>query len=209
MTFIESNGESYKKRILSLVKMELAYINTKHEEFIANKYASSIEVKRQGRVFIEDKNGMLSNAKAKIFIMFVSNTKSYYSFINNLNKLICQNVGDKVPHWFVLTPKTLLYEKLIENKQTFNPLPLDGLKIFEPLNYLHLLSESNVPSSIKYKIALHRPDAAIVNEGPKVLEFSCDGLDDFNSWKESIAGVLESSASVRFDLTIITVFFVF
>lgn len=38
MSFIQRNGISFQKNILSLVKMESAYTNTKHDEFITNQY---------------------------------------------------------------------------------------------------------------------------------------------------------------------------
>lgn len=38
MSFIEDNGLSFKQNILSLVRMESAYTNTEHDEFITKRY---------------------------------------------------------------------------------------------------------------------------------------------------------------------------
>lgn len=38
ISFIHNNRPKYKQSILSLIDMELAYINTKHEEFKTNMY---------------------------------------------------------------------------------------------------------------------------------------------------------------------------
>lgn len=39
--FIYDNGPKYKQSILSLIDMELAYMNIKHEEFLNNMYVLS------------------------------------------------------------------------------------------------------------------------------------------------------------------------
>lgn len=39
ISFIYNNGPKYKQNILSLIEMELAYMNTRHEEFRMKTYA--------------------------------------------------------------------------------------------------------------------------------------------------------------------------
>lgn len=40
ISFIHNNGPKYKKCTLSLIEMQLAYMNIKHEEFMKNMYVS-------------------------------------------------------------------------------------------------------------------------------------------------------------------------
>jgi len=160
---IRDREQITKNQLLLLVDVELAYMNTNHEDFIgftnAQQSADTNSSKR--------KPGNQSGVIRKGFMC-----------IHNLGIM----KGGSRDYWFVLTSDNLSWFKDDEEKEKKFMLPLDGLKIGD--------IESGFMSR-RHTFALFNPDRGNVYKDFKQLELSCESQEDVDSWKASFlrAGV--------------------
>ncbi|KAG9509561.1 Dynamin, partial [Fragariocoptes setiger] len=160
---IREREQVAKEQLMLLVDVELAYMNTNHEDFIgfsnAQPSADSSTTTRQSK---------LGNQVIR---------KGWIS-IHNLGMLR----GGSRAFWFVLTAESLSWYKDEDEKDKKYMLPLDGIKIrdVEP-GFM----------SRRYTFCLINSDNRNVYKDSKQLELSCESQEDVDSWKASFlrAGV--------------------
>ncbi|KAI1294176.1 Dynamin [Halotydeus destructor] len=174
-------GNSTKVQLLLLVDVELAYMNTNHEDFIGFSNAAAggagtpLGTGAPGTTQLLDTRKKLGNQVIR----------KGYMCIHNLGIM----KGGSRDYWFVLTSDNLSWFKDEEEKDKKYMLPLDGLKIRD--------MESGFMSR-RHTYALFNPDSrANVYKDCKQLELSCESQEDVDSWKASFlrAGVYPEKTS--------------
>ncbi|XP_048245948.1 dynamin-1-like isoform X4 [Haliotis rufescens] len=177
-TRIREREQFTKDQIKSLIEIQLAYMNTNHEDFIGfanaqQKSESQVNKKRVGNQVI--RKGWL--------------TLHNVSFMK----------GGSKDFWFVLSAENMSWYKDEEEKDKKYMLSLDILKIRD--------LEAGFMSK-KYAFALFNPDSRNVYKDYKQLELSAENQEDIDSWKASFlrAGVYperqseEGSSSSKDDI---------
>jgi len=159
---IRDREQITKNQLLLLVDVELAYMNTNHEDFIGFSQANSMA-----------DNSQSSKRKPGNQVI-----RKGFMCIHNLGIM----KGGSRDYWFVLTSDNLSWFKDEEEKEKKFMLPLDGLKIRD--------IESGFMSR-RHTYALFNPDQRNVYKDFKQLELSCESQEDVDSWKASFlrAGV--------------------
>ncbi|XP_022700066.1 dynamin-like isoform X3 [Varroa jacobsoni] len=165
---IREREQHTKQQISLLVDVELAYMNTNHEDFIGFSKADpsaqqSADSSTQGKGTRKLGNQVIRKG---------------YMCIHNLGIM----KGGSRDYWFVLTSESLSWYKDEEEKEKKYMLPLDGLKIKDI--EAGFMSRRNT-------FALFNPDQRNVYKDCKQLELSCESQEDVDSWKASFlrAGV--------------------
>ncbi|XP_071801870.1 dynamin-1-like isoform X4 [Asterias amurensis] len=162
---IASKEQKTKEQVLLLIDIQLAYMNTNHEDFIGFANAQN-KSEKQFSVNREKKN--LGNQVIR---------KGYM----NMHNISFMKGGSK-DYWFVLTAESISWFKDAEEKDKKYMLPLDGLRLRD--------MESGFMSR-RQSFALFLPDQRNVYKDYKQLELSCDTAEEVDSWKASFlrAGV--------------------
>ncbi|RWS15160.1 dynamin-like protein [Dinothrombium tinctorium] len=173
-THIRERESKTKDQILLLVDVELAYMNTNHEDFIGFTNASA--------------QADTSNSKRKLGNQVRNKDiviRKGYMCIHNLGIM----KGGSRDYWFVLTSDSLSWFKDEEEKDKKYMLPLDGLKIKD--------LEGGFMSR-RHTFALFNPDQRNVYKDFKQLELSCESQEDVDSWKASFlrAGVYPEKTQI-------------
>lgn len=165
-THIREREQCTKDQLLLLIDLQLAYMNTNHEDFIGFANAASAANK--------------SNAAPTQQTRKVTNQVIRKGYLNLHNVSLMR--GGSKDYWFVLTAESLSWFKDEEEKEKKYMLPLDGLKLRDV--------EAGFMSKRK-TFALFNPDTRNVYKDYKQLELSCENQDDIDSWKASFlrAGV--------------------
>nr|XP_046909954.1 dynamin-1-like isoform X3 [Dermatophagoides farinae] len=168
MSHVREREQKTKDQIMMLCDVELAYMNTNHEDFIGFSNAQQSADNSQKR--------KLGNQTGVI--------RKGYMNIHNLGIM----KGGSRDYWFVLTSESLSWYKDEEEKDKKYMLPLDGLKIKD--------MESGFMSR-RHTFALFNPDQRNVYKDYKQLELSCESQEDVDSWKASFlrAGVYPERSS--------------
>ncbi|XP_028966795.1 dynamin [Galendromus occidentalis] len=161
---IREREQHTKHTISLLVEIQLAYMNTNHEDFIGFTNAQqSADSSTQNKGTRKLGNQVIRKG---------------YMCIHNLGIM----KGGSRDYWFVLTSESLSWFKDEEEKEKKYMLSLDGLKIKD--------IEAGFMSK-KNTFALFNPDQRNVYKDCKQLELSCENQEDVDSWKASFlrAGV--------------------
>lgn len=166
-THIRETEQKTKRQIHLLVEVELAYMNTNHEDFIGFTNAQA--------------SAEVSTRKRKLGNQVI---RKGYMCIHNLGIM----KGGSRDYWFVLTAESLSWFKDEEEKDKKYMLPLDGLKLRDV--------EAGFMSR-RHTFALFNPDQRNVYKDYKHLELSCENQEDVDSWKASFlrAGVYPERSS--------------
>lgn len=161
MSHIRTREQQTKEQLSLLVEVELAYMNTNHEDFIGFTNAQQTAEANTG--------------KRKLGNQVI---RKGWMCIHNLGIM----KGGSRDYWFVLTSETLSWFKDEEEKDKKYMLQLDGLQIKD--------IESGFMSK-RHTFALFNPDQRNVYKDYKQLELSCESLEEVDSWKASFlrAGV--------------------
>ncbi|XP_064457373.1 dynamin-like isoform X5 [Ornithodoros turicata] len=165
---VRERENTAKHQISWLVEVELAYMNTNHEDFIGFTNAqqtadnSSVGKRKLGNQVI----------------------RKGWMCIHNLGIM----KGGSRDYWFVLTSESISWYKDEEEKDKKYMLPLDGLKIKDIEG--GFMSRRNT-------FALFNPDQRNVYKDYKQLELSCESQEEVDSWKASFlrAGVYPERAA--------------
>jgi len=152
-----------KEQLLLLVDIQLAYMNTNHEDFIGFSNAQ------------QSANSDSSSAQRKIGNQVI---RKGYMCIHNLGIIR----GGSKDYWFVLTAESLSWYKDQEEKDKKFMLPIDGLKIRDV--EAGFMSRRNT-------FSLFYSDNKNIYKDFKNLELSCESQEEVDSWKASFvrAGV--------------------
>lgn len=160
---IREKEQKAKEQLMMMVDVELAYMNTNHEDFIGFSNA-------------QPSSGDSSNSnRQKLGNQVI---RRGWMSIHNLGIMKYSSRG----YWFVLTSESLSWFKDEEEKDKKYMLPLDGLKIRD--------IEASFMSR-RSTFCLIYSDSRNVYKDLKQLELSCETQEDVDSWKASFlrAGV--------------------
>uniref|UniRef100_A0A672GUA7 Interferon-induced GTP-binding protein Mx n=1 Tax=Salarias fasciatus TaxID=181472 RepID=A0A672GUA7_SALFA len=155
-----------KSQVLLLIDIELAYMNTNHEDFIgfANAQQKSSQM---------NKKKAAGNQVSHLCVI-----RKGWLTINNIGIM----KGGAKEYWFVLTAETLSWYKDDEEKEKKYMLPVDNLKLKD--------IEKSFMSS-KHIFALFNTEHRNVYKDYRQLELASESQEEVDSWKASFlrAGV--------------------
>ncbi|XP_056313172.1 dynamin-1a isoform X1 [Danio aesculapii] len=153
-----------KNQVLLLIDIELAYMNTNHEDFIgfANAQQRSSQVKKKA-----------AGNQDEIMVI-----RKGWLTINNIGIM----KGGAKEYWFVLTAESLSWYKDDEEKEKKYMLQVDNLKFRDV--------EKGFMSS-KHIFALFNTEQRNVYKDYRQLELACESQEEVDGWKASFlrAGV--------------------
>ncbi|XP_019202637.1 dynamin-1 isoform X1 [Oreochromis niloticus] len=154
-----------KEQVMLLIDIELAYMNTNHEDFIgfANAQQKSSQMNKKKAAGNQDE------------IMVI---RKGWLTINNIGIM----KGGAKEYWFVLTAETLSWYKDDEEKEKKYMLPVDNLKLKD--------IEKSFMSS-KHIFALFNTEHRNVYKDYRQLELASESQEEVDGWKASFlrAGV--------------------
>nr|XP_021331658.1 dynamin 1a isoform X2 [Danio rerio] len=155
-----------KNQVLLLIDIELAYMNTNHEDFIgfANAQQRSSQIKKKA-----------AGNQGQDEIMVI---RKGWLTINNIGIM----KGGAKEYWFVLTAESLSWYKDDEEKEKKYMLQVDNLKFRDV--------EKGFMSS-KHIFALFNTEQRNVYKDYRQLELACESQEEVDGWKASFlrAGV--------------------
>uniref|UniRef100_A0A671QRM0 dynamin GTPase n=1 Tax=Sinocyclocheilus anshuiensis TaxID=1608454 RepID=A0A671QRM0_9TELE len=150
-----------KQQVLLLIDIELAYMNTNHEDFI-------------GFANAQQRSSQMNKKKAAGNQVI----RKGWLTINNIGIM----KGGAKEYWFVLTAESLSWYKDDEEKEKKYMLQVDNLKFRDV--------EKGFMSS-KHNFALFNTEQRNVYKDYRQLELACESQEDVDGWKASFlrAGV--------------------
>uniref|UniRef100_A0A7N5K7D8 dynamin GTPase n=1 Tax=Ailuropoda melanoleuca TaxID=9646 RepID=A0A7N5K7D8_AILME len=164
-THIREREGRTKDQVMLLIDIELAYMNTNHEDFIgfANAQQRSSQMNKKKTAGNQD----------EILVI-----RKGWLTINNIGIM----KGGSKEYWFVLTAENLSWYKDDEEKEKKYMLPVDNLKVRDV--------EKGFMSS-KHIFALFNTEQRNVYKDYRQLELACETQEEVDSWKASFlrAGV--------------------
>ncbi|XP_061460019.1 dynamin-1 isoform X6 [Rhineura floridana] len=160
-THIRDRESRTKDQVMLLIDIELAYMNTNHEDFI-------------GFANAQQRSSQMSKKKAAGNQVI----RKGWLTINNIGIM----KGGSKEYWFVLTAENLSWYKDDEEKEKKYMLPVDNLKVRD--------IEKGFMSS-KHIFALFNTEQRNVYKDYRQLELACETQEEVDSWKASFlrAGV--------------------
>ncbi|XP_036185404.1 dynamin-1 isoform X4 [Myotis yumanensis] len=164
-THIREREGRTKEQVMLLIDIELAYMNTNHEDFIgfANAQQRSSQMNKK----------KASGNQDEILVI-----RKGWLTINNIGIM----KGGSKEYWFVLTAENLSWYKDDEEKEKKYMLSVDNLKLRDV--------EKGFMSS-KHIFALFNTEQRNVYKDYRQLELACETQEEVDSWKASFlrAGV--------------------
>ncbi|KAM6985518.1 dynamin-1a isoform 3-T3 [Aplochiton taeniatus] len=165
-----------KDQVLLLIDIELAYMNTNHEDFIgfANAQQRSNQVNQKKAAGKQDE---IMPERGSVNDRYKVIRKGWLT-INNIGIM----KGGAKEYWFVLTAESLSWYKDDEEKEKKYMLQVDNLKLRDV--------EKSFMSS-KQIFALFNTEQRNVYKDYRQLELACETQEDLDGWKASFlrAGV--------------------
>uniref|UniRef100_A0A8K9XUR2 dynamin GTPase n=1 Tax=Oncorhynchus mykiss TaxID=8022 RepID=A0A8K9XUR2_ONCMY len=160
-TYVRERDIKTKDQVLLLIDIELSYINTNHEDFIATTFQRS-------PAYVTPSTDL--------------STFTYVIRRGWLTINISIMKGGSKDYWFVLTAESLSWYKDEEEKEKKYMLPLDNLKLRDV--------EKGFMST-KHTFAIFNTESRNVYKDLRQIELACDTQEDVDSWKASFlrAGV--------------------
>ncbi|XP_028920002.1 dynamin-1 isoform X3 [Ornithorhynchus anatinus] len=164
-THIREREGRTKDQVMLLIDIELAYMNTNHEDFI-------------GFANAQQRSNQMSKKKAAGNQDEILVIRKGWLTINNIGIM----KGGSKEYWFVLTAENLSWYKDDEEKEKKYMLPVDNLKLRDV--------EKGFMSS-KHIFALFNTEQRNVYKDYRQLELACETQEEVDSWKASFlrAGV--------------------
>ncbi|KAM8745078.1 dynamin 3a isoform 4-T5 [Acanthopagrus schlegelii] len=179
-TEIQQQESKCREQILLLIDIQLAYINTKHEDFIGftnaqqgfNQINKKIVARMAGNQGVAPLSSLIVIRKGWLTISNIGFMK-----------------GGAKEYWFILTAESLSWFKDDEEKEKKFMLPLDNLKLRDV--------ERGFMSS-KFVFAIFNTELRNVYKDYKSLELACNSQEELDSWKASLlqAGVYPEKVTV-------------
>ncbi|XP_032883951.1 dynamin-3 isoform X2 [Amblyraja radiata] len=168
-SYIREREGRTKTQVLLLIDIQLAYINTNHEDFIG--FANTQQ--RCGQLYKKQPAGNQVVRKGWLTISNISIMK-----------------GGAKEYWFVLTTESLCWFKDEEEKENKYMLSLDNLKIRDV--------ERSFMSS-KNAFALFNTEQRNVYKDYRLLELACESQEDLDGWKASLlkAGIYPDKCTIE------------
>ncbi|XP_022620564.1 dynamin-3 isoform X2 [Seriola dumerili] len=176
-TEIHEQENKCRDQVLLLIGIQLAYINTKHEDFIGftnaqQTYNHSNKTGKAGNQGVASPSSLIVIRKGWLTISNIGIMK-----------------GGAKEFWFILTAESLSWFKDDEEKEKKYMLPLDNLKLRDV--------EKGFMSS-KFIFAVFNTELRNVYKDYKCLELACNSQEELDSWKASLlrAGVYPEKVPV-------------
>ncbi|XP_053179125.1 dynamin 3a [Scomber japonicus] len=172
-TEIREQESKCRDQILLLIDIQLAYINTKHEDFIGFANAQQMYNQSNKKIAV----GIAGNQGVAPLSSLIVIRKGWL-IVNNIGIM----KGGAKEYWFILTAQSLSWFKDDEEKEKKYMLPLDNLRLRD--------IEKGFMSS-KFVFAIFNTQSRNVYKDYKSLELACNTQDELDSWKASLlrAGV--------------------
>ncbi|KAJ7986566.1 hypothetical protein DPEC_G00341200 [Dallia pectoralis] len=177
-THIREQESHAKDQVLLLIDVQVAYINTNHEDFIGFANAQHRQT-HANKKRLSGNQGVQPPPSSLIVI------RKGWLTINNISIM----KGGAKEYWFILTAESLSWFRDDEEKERKYMLSLDNLKLRDV--------EKSFMSS-KYAYAIFNTEQRNVYKDYKFLELSCGCQEDLDSWKASLlrAGVYPEKVTV-------------
>ncbi|XP_047192534.1 dynamin 3a isoform X5 [Scophthalmus maximus] len=171
---IREQESKCRDQVSLLIDIQLAYINTKHEDFIGFTNAQQTNNNKCNKTVVAGMAGNQGGAPPSSLIVI----RKGWLTISNIGIM----KGGAKEYWFILTAESLSWFKDDEEKEKKYMLPLDNLKLRDV--------ERGFMSS-KFVFAVFNTELRNVYKDYKWLELACNSLDELDSWKASLlrAGV--------------------
>ncbi|KAL3047486.1 hypothetical protein OYC64_021650 [Pagothenia borchgrevinki] len=179
-TEIQEQESKCKEQVLMLIEIQLAYINTKHEDFIGFTIAQQTNNQANKKT----NAGMAANHGVAAPSRLIVIRKGWLT-ISNLGIM----KGGAKEYWFILSAESLSWFKDDEEKEKKYMLHLDNLRFRDV--------EKTFMSS-KCVFALFNTELRNVYKDYKSLELTCGSQEQLDSWKASLlqAGVYPEKVAV-------------
>ncbi|KAM7410307.1 hypothetical protein PAMA_001650 [Pampus argenteus] len=172
-TEIQEQDSKCRDQVLLLLDIQLAYINTKHEDFTGFTNAQQMYNQNNKKRVA----GITGNQGVAPLSSLIVIRKGWLT-ISNISIM----KGGAKEYWFILTAESLSWFKDDEEKEKKYMLPLDNLKLRDV--------EKGFMSS-KFIFAIFNTELRNVYKDYKWLELACNSQEELDSWKASLlrAGV--------------------
>ncbi|KAK2835812.1 hypothetical protein Q5P01_016296 [Channa striata] len=172
-TEIREQESKCRDQVLLLIDIQLAYINTKHEDFIGFNDGQKTHSQINKKVFARITGNKGVAPPSSLIVI-----RKGWLTISNISIM----KGGAKEYWFILTAESLSWFKDDEEKEKKYMLPLDNLKLRDV--------EKGLMSS-KCVFALFNTEFRNVYKDYKCLELACNSQEEVDSWKASLlrAGV--------------------
>ncbi|KAM9796690.1 dynamin 3a isoform X2 [Syngnathus typhle] len=187
---IREQESSCRAQISLLIDMQLAYINTKHEDFIGFTNAQPLCHRSDNKMA---GNGGVQQGAAPPSSLIVGYRSTYVCtgfWVIRKGWLTINNVSIIAKEfWFILSTESLSWFKDSEETEKRYMLPLDNLKVRDV--------ERGFMSS-KFSFALFHSESRNVYKDYKFLELVCNSQEELDIWKSSLlrAGVYPEEVTV-------------
>ncbi|XP_026201146.1 dynamin 3a isoform X2 [Anabas testudineus] len=170
-TEIREQESKCREQVMLIIDIQLAYINTKHEDFIGFTNGQQTFNQSNKKVVA----GMTGNQVIRKGWLTISN--------------ISIMKGGAKEYWFILTAESLSWFKDDEEKEKKYMLPLDNLKLRDV--------EKGFMSN-KCVFAIFNTELRNVYKDYRCLELACNSQEELDSWKASLlrAGVYPEKVTV-------------
>ncbi|XP_037626006.1 dynamin 3a isoform X5 [Sebastes umbrosus] len=179
-TEIREQENKCRDQVLLLIDMQLAYINTKHEDFIGftNAQQTHNQSNKKTVPVMAGNHGVAPPSRLIVI-------RKGWLTISNIGIM----KGGAKEYWFILSAESLSWYKDDEEKEKKYMLPLDNLKLRDV--------EKGFMSS-KFLFALFNTELRNVYKDYKCLELACYSQEELDSWKASLlqAGVYPEKVTV-------------
>lgn len=163
-TAIQEHESKCRDQVMLLIDIQLAYVNTKHEDFIG--FTNAQRTKSH------------NNQKPVAGTAVNQVIRKGWLTISNIGIM----KGRAKEYWFILTAETLSWYKDDEEKEKKYMLPLDNLKLRDV--------EKSFMSS-KFLFSLFNTELRNVYKDYRNLDLACSSQEELDDWKASLlqAGV--------------------
>ncbi|XP_076583140.1 dynamin 3a [Chaetodon auriga] len=177
---IQQQETKCRDQVLLLIDIQLAYINTKHEDFIGFTNAQQAYNQNNKKAV----TGMAGNQGVAPLSRLIVIRKGWLT-ISNIGIM----KGGAKEYWFILTAENLSWFKDDEEKEKKYMLPLDNLRLRDV--------EKGFMSS-KFVFAIFNTELRNVYKDYRCLELACNSQEELDSWKASLlqAGVYPEKVTV-------------
>lgn len=172
-TAIQEQESKCRDQVLLLIDIQLAYVNTKHEDFIGFTNAQRANNHNNQRTAA----GTAGNQGVTPLSSLIVIRKGWLT-ISNISIM----KGGAKEYWFILTAETLSWYKDDEEKEKKYMLPLDNLKLRDV--------EKSFMSS-KFLFSLFNTELRNIYKDYRSLDLACSSQEELDGWKASLlqAGV--------------------
>ncbi|XP_013883059.1 dynamin-2 [Austrofundulus limnaeus] len=177
---IREQERKCREQVLLLIDIQLAYINTKHEDFIG--FTNSQPVHNHSNTNTPAQSPKTQGV-AKLSSLIVLHRG--WLTISNISRM----KGGAREYWFVLSAESLSWFRDEEEKQKKYMIPLDNLK---------LRNVDRGFMSSKFVFAIFNTELRNVYKDYRCLELACNSQEELDSWRASLirAGVYPEKVCV-------------